>query len=225
MEILILKKSKIVVLFFVFLIVGIYIYVVQYGGVDTTPPIEKQLAYETTLSKKFPTIQSLEDGDIVFRRGYGVDSNIAVNFSDGEKRYSHAGIIIKENDALYVFHSVDDKIQDYHGIVKEKLEPYLDGMGMWAVYRYDLSKKIRNEIAQYALIIQKSNVFFDKKFDLSTDDAMYCSEYIYKVVNKVSPRKVITAKKRFAGRMFVTISNLYENRYSLLIDSSHKKLY
>ena len=225
MENLMLQRSKIIILLFIFLIIGIYIYIVQYSGVDATSPTEKQLTYDTKISKKFPTAKWLENGDIVFRRGYGVDSNIAVNFSDGEKRYSHAGIIIKENDVLYVLHSVEDKKQDYHGVVKEKLKLFLNNMGMWAVYRYDLDKKTREGITQYALMIKKSNVSFDKKFDLNSDGSMYCSEYIYKVVNKVSYRKIITAKKIFAGRLFVTVSNLYENRYSILIDSSHKKLY
>ncbi len=63
-----------------------------------------------------------------------------------------------------------------------------------------------------------------KLVECRKDKKMYCSEFIYKVVNRSANEEIIHAGKRFMSRTFVTISNLYENKYSKLLQSSHKKI-
>jgi hypothetical protein len=43
-------------------------------------------------------------------------------------------------------------------------------------------------------------------------------------VNRSAHKEIIHAGKRFMSRIFVTISDLYENKYVKLIQSSHKKI-
>lgn len=202
---------------FVIIILTVTYYTFQYKSYEQT---YKTIYQENTLND-FPTIERLKDGDIIFRRAYGVDSNIALNFSDGEKRYSHAGIIVKDINNAYVIHSLNDKKLNYNGVVKTPLQIYLDNIDIWAVYRYDIKDSLQNKVARLALKLKDNNIYFDDKFDLNTDDKMYCSEFIFKVVNMAAEKKIITAKKKFMGRTFVTISNLYENKYSKMIENSH----
>ncbi|MBU0721641.1 hypothetical protein KJ877_09890, partial [bacterium] len=182
----------------------------------TTLKKQEVLNYKTyTLLK----VSELKNGDIMFRRAYGVESNIAVNFSDGEKKYSHAGIVVIEGDNVSVIHSLDDRKLHYNGVVKESLVTFLQDIDIWAVYRYELSITLRDNIAKKALVFKNMNIKFDNQFDLSTDDKMYCSEFIMKIVNLSTGMETIKAKKMLMGRKFVTISNLYENKISKLLFS------
>jgi hypothetical protein len=53
---------------------------------------------------------------------------------------------------------------------------------------------------------------------------MYCSEFIYKVINRTTQKELISAKKYFLGKRFVTLSDLYENGNSQLVELSHSIL-
>ncbi len=179
--------------------------------------------YEKKPSQQFPNTDLLENGDILFRRGYGVDSTVAMNFSEGEKRYSHAGIVYIEKDKIYIIHS-EDEDDKRNGVFKEELNTFIDDSPIWAVYRFNMSDKVKETIITQALILETQNILFDNDFNLDEDKKMYCSEFIYKVVNRSANEEIIHAGKRFMSRTFVTISNLYENKYSKLVQSSHKKI-
>ncbi len=182
----------------------------------------KQL-YASKPSLQFPDINLLENGDIIFRRGYGVDSTVAANFSEGEKRYSHAGIIYKKEDKIYVIHSEDDD-EGHNGVFMENLDDFIDNSPIWAVYRYKVLDKIKVKMIQESLAFLHKHTKFDNDFDLKDDDKMYCTEFIYKVVNRSAKKEIIHAGKRFMSRTFVTISDLYENSYAFLLQSNYKKI-
>lgn len=207
------KKTFIVFIVIIFQMVPVLLY----GQNATTLKKQEVLNYKT---HKLLKVSELKNGDIVFRRAYGVESNIAVNFSDGEKKYSHAGIVFREGDNVSVIHSLDDRKLHYNGVVKESLANFLEGINTWAVYRYELSITLRDNIAKKALNFKNVNIKFDNQFDLSTDDKMYCSEFIMKIVNLSTGMETIKAKKILMGRKFVTISNLYENKVSKLLFSN-----
>lgn len=147
---------------------------------------------------------------------------MAANFSEGENRYSQAGIAYKEGKDVYVIHSEEDE-EGHNGVFKERLESFLDNSPIWAIYHYRLDEKSRKEIVAKAIRYLLKKIKFDNDFDLKDDRKMYCTEFIYKVVNRTLNKEIIHAGKRFMGRIFVTISDLYENNYALLVQSSHKK--
>ena len=176
--------------------------------------------YSKKATSRYPNIKLLKSGDIILRRGYGIDSIVAANFSNKEKRYSHAGIIYKDKNNIYVIHSEDNKRKGFNGVVQEKLQNYLKGIKIWAVYRYnDINS---TKLISYILKEEQSNILFDMDFDLKTNKKMYCSEFIYKSFNKVSQKKLIIASKLFLSKRYVVITDLYLNKNAKLIDISHK---
>jgi hypothetical protein len=177
--------------------------------------------YEKVASSKFPSIQ-LKDGDIILRRGYGVDSTISTNFSQGEKRYSHVGLISQTDKGTFVIHVVEDKEKSLNGLYIESLGDFLDNISIWAIYRYDFSQKSSKKMMNYIDNLKKRNITFDIEFNLDDDEKMYCSEFIYKVINRTTEKNFIKAGKFFMGKKFVTISDVYENSNSKLIETSHK---
>lgn len=185
---------------------------------------EKKLSYEKKQTLLFPKVDLVDDADMVFRRGYGVDSTVAMNFSEGEKRYSHAGIVVREDNEIYVIHSEEDEDNHQNGVSKETLHDFLSGVPIWSVYRFELPKETKKQIVKNAKLLSKSQIVFDNDFDLDEDKKMYCSGFVYKTVNRSAGKEIIHAGKRFMSRTFVTISDLYENHYAKLVQSSHKKL-
>ncbi|MDD2451493.1 MAG: YiiX/YebB-like N1pC/P60 family cysteine hydrolase [Dysgonamonadaceae bacterium] len=207
----------------VFLLIIISILFSAFG--DSKPTQTAQtFIYEKKSSHHFPDLNLLKNGDMVFRRGYGADSTVAMNFSEGEKRYSHAGIIFIDSNNTYVIHSEEDEEYGQNGVFKEKIDEFLSNSPVWAVYRLDITKEEQLALVELALTSEKNHILFDDNFNLKDDQKMYCSEFIYKTVNRSTNQQIITAGKKFMGRTFVTISNLYENKYTRLIQSSHKKI-
>ena len=177
--------------------------------------------YEKVASCKFPSIQ-LKDGDIILRRGYGVDSTISTNFSQGEKRYSHVGLIRQTDKGIFVIHVVEDKETSLNGLYIESLDDFLDKVSIWAIYRYDFSQKSTKKMMNYIDELKEKNITVDIEFNLDDDGKMYCSEFIYKVINRTTEKELINAGKIFMGKKFVTISDVYENTNCKLIEISHK---
>ena len=179
--------------------------------------------YEKVAFSKFPSIQ-LKDGDIILRRGYGVDSTISTNFSQGEKRYSHVGFISQTAKGIFVIHVVEDKEKSLNGLYVESLGEFLDKVSIWAIYRYNFLQKNSKKMMNYIDDLKKINITFDIEFNLDDDEKMYCSEFIYKVINRTNEKELITAGKIFMGKKFVTISDVYENTNCKLVERSHKLL-
>ncbi len=221
-----MKKFNIKIVILIFsILIGIFtIYFIfekqTPHNVKVTQEIKSIYQYSKKATSFYPNIKLLRSGDIILRRGYGVDSIVAANFSNKEKRYSHAGIIYKDKNNIYVIHSEDNKRKGFNGVVKEKLQNYLKGIKIWAVYMYDNINVTK--LTTYILKEEQSNILFDMEFDLKTNKKMYCSEFIYKSFNKVSQKKLIKASKLFLSKRYVVITDLYLNKNTKLIDISHK---
>lgn len=122
----------------------------------------------------------LQNGDLIFRRGRSVESH-AVLITDPGSRFSHVGLVIIESETPYVVHAVPGENKngpDY--IRKEKVEEFLspEKASVYSIYRSNFSKEINTKAAQIASRLYHEKVLFDKSFDLTTTDQIYCTELI-----------------------------------------------
>jgi Permuted papain-like amidase enzyme, YaeF/YiiX, C92 family len=121
-------------------------------------------------------------GDLIVRTGNDFTSESLRSLNQRDKRYSHCGIASIENDTVFVYHALggefnpDQKIR--RDIFENFAEPYNNrGIG---IYRYGLSP---NEIKSLMVTVKRlyaMGIMFDMKFDLQTNDRMYCAEFVYK---------------------------------------------
>jgi hypothetical protein len=162
----------------------------------------------------------LQDGDIVFRRGSGFVSEIARNFSEKDKRYSHVGILAKTDAGVIVVHSLFDSDKRYNGVVKEELAEYLKGIDEWAVYRVNENRVIRDKIASLALAASDIGILFDDEYNLETESKLYCTEFVLKMVNIASKEQIILPKTNRLGKLFISISDVYVNPKLFLVMKS-----
>jgi len=122
----------------------------------------------------------LQNGDLIFRRGRSVESH-AVLITDPGSRFSHVGMVIIENETPFVVHAVPGENKygpDY--IRKEKVQEFLapEKASAYSIYRSSFSKEVNTKAAQIASRLYKEKVLFDKSFDLTTTDQIYCTELI-----------------------------------------------
>ena len=128
-----------------------------------------------------PAIERLRNGDLIFRSGVSVDSQLIKMFDPGSK-YSHVGMIDVRDGNAYVVHIEPDERGDSK-VRRDPLADFLaprkaDGFAVYHVLPDD-DQRARAAI-QAALGYQARGVLFDRDFSLDTEDKMYCTELVWR---------------------------------------------
>ena len=133
------------------------------------------------LSPKIP-IEKLQAGDIAFRRGESIASEVVL-YNDIVGRYSHVGLVVETDSGLMVAHSVPgetstqetiDVIQIEH--INHFFEPKVSVRG--EIMRMNLDSVQRHLLNILALKKVDDKVPFDHNYDLSDTTKLYCTELL-----------------------------------------------
>lgn len=172
-------------------------------------------------SRAKPDISGLRSGDLIFRHGRGAISNMLMAMSQRESKYSHAGIIHKENEKVFVYHAIGGEENISNKLRKDPLEVFCNPNDVHAfgIYRLDLDAGQLLELDSLAEMYYTSGLEFDTKFDLSTDAKMYCSEFVYKLISRVAHNENYLSLSAVSGMKYVACDNLYLNTHSRFIYS------
>ena len=163
------------------------------------------------IEKAFSTIRQQKStvvtGDLIMRTGNDFTSDVMRKLSLEDKNYSHCGIASLENDTLFVYHAMGGEWNPDKKIRRDPFElfcnPYENkGFG---VFRYQLSDHQMEDFLTNVKSYYDQGVLFDMNFDLMTDDKMYCTEYIYKSIDKILPLPTTTMN----GIEYIAPDNLY----------------
>ncbi|KIM10954.1 MAG: hypothetical protein KU37_07515 [Sulfuricurvum sp. PC08-66] len=123
--------------------------------------------------------QQLRTGDLIFRQGEGIFSEIARDFSTHDKRFSHVGIVWVDANVTWVVHALQEPDKGFDGVVKEPIEGFLHGIKSYAFYRIegiDEAKLLAQLKAQLSQPLP-----FDTRFSLESSDALYCTELVDRI--------------------------------------------
>lgn len=150
------------------------------------------------------------------RTGNDFTSDILRKLSLHDKTYSHCGIASLENDTLFVYHAMGGAWNPDKKIRRDPFELFCNpfenrGFG---IYRYQFDKKQLDLFTNAAKEFYKQEITFDMKFDLATDDKMYCTEYIFKAMNNILPLNTTTLN----GITFIAPDNLYHIKECSMIN-------
>jgi hypothetical protein len=137
-------------------------------------------------ARAFKKIDSLKgmirSGDLILRTGNDFTSESLRSLNQRDQTYSHCGIASIENDSLFVYHSLGGDWNPDQKIRRDPLEvfaePYSNrGIG---IYRFDLDEAIVRSLMETVKKLHDMGIMFDMKFDLRSNDHMYCAEFVYK---------------------------------------------
>ncbi len=184
----------------------------------------------------------LSTGDLLTRSDDDFESLGLQNFSKKDRTYSHSGIIFKEEDGWFVYHSMAGMENPDACIIREPYDSFVNPVKKtgFGIFRYRLTPV---EIIALHTLYKKyyaEKLPFDKSFNLNNDDSMYCSEIIFKSLKKVTGNRVIlptssltnfkpkTTGMRFKNTFFkkfdyVGIDDLYLNSFCTKIFSAQFK--
>lgn len=170
-------------------------------------------------------------GDLVVRLGDDLLSYQIKFLNEKDQSYSHAGVVVERNGQKLIAHITPDE-GDKDGIQYSPVDSFLHPAKNLSValYRYDFSSAERDSLPVIIDGYKRTNVHFDKLYDLTTDNAMYCSEMICKAIHAVTHGRInfrqvnvpvrmqaalyryfkqALSKKTIAERKIMTIDNLY----------------
>jgi len=114
-------------------------------------------------------IETLEEGDIVFRRGISSKSQ-AVMYADKSGKFSHTGIIVKTEQGMKVIHITPDEGTSEETMDRIKMEDITDFFAdnrseAGCIARLGKSSGYASKAALYAIKIYERNILFDHKYN------------------------------------------------------------
>ncbi|MBA2249771.1 MAG: hypothetical protein H0W12_06220 [Chitinophagaceae bacterium] len=158
--------------------------------------------------------KSAREGDLIVRLGDDYISDRIKYLSENDKSYSHAGVIIFKDNLLYVCHIYPDDVKGADTIRYELLDSFIKPRTNMncALYRYDLSDIERHAFIDKLSEFHNQKIHFDRVYDTSTDNYLYCSEMIYKAL-KFSTNNRITCKLTLIPKNMLPLMRIYFKKY------------
>ena len=164
-------------------------------------------------------VSMLRSGYLVLRMGLGADSRILAQMNQKNKSYSHCGIVMIEHGYPFVYHSIGGEDNPEERLRRDSANFFFSPKHntALAIVQYDLSNKELDELGKVVRTYYQQRPKFDMKFDLKTDDKLYCAEFVYKAVNKAVKDTSYITTTSVAGYRFVGIDDLFVNRHAHMV--------
>lgn len=173
--------------------------------------------YSSTELKESAAIDSIQvstkivsNGDLIVRCGRDAASLIMRNLSAGEKMWSHCGVAYWENDSPMVYHALGGESNPDMALRRDPFVLFCNPFEnkSFGIYRYHLSGQEQMNLRKTILSYYKRHLPFDMKFDLATDNEMYCSELVKKSLEGATSHRISIPENFAGGKKIVGVGNL-----------------
>ena len=182
----------------------------QLTAVDSAEIKLKNERAFASIKKVKPLIQQ---GDMITRTGNDFTSESLRQLSRTDKTYSHCGIASIENDTVFVYHSLGGEWNRDEKLRRDPLELFCNpeenrGFG---VFRFKFNSSQIIKLDSIVKSWYSKGLMFDMKFDLSTNDRMYCAEFVSKAISLCTDHQVNFYTSKINNFEFVAVDNLFLN--------------
>lgn len=152
----------------------------------------------------------IKQGDIITRTGNDFTSESLRQLSFTDKTYSHCGIASIENDSVFVYHALGGEWNPDEKLRRDYVELFCNpfenrGFGIFTFNFDDIRQKNLDSIVK---AWYKNGVMFDMKFDLKTDDRLYCAEFVSKAISAASKNQINFIPSNLNKFEFVAVDNV-----------------
>lgn len=146
----------------------------------------------------------INDKNQIFIILRGTDSKrrlISENFNYYNNLYTHIGIGYKINGKLNIYHILPSPNKT--DLIVETLDEFknVSDLNCIGIFATELSHKSYKNVILFLQKIRNVDIKYDNKFDVSTDNLLYCSEFVIKAINQTKEFNIKPIKKE--------IPNLY----------------
>jgi hypothetical protein len=169
--------------------------------------------------RAFQSIQQAKhligQGDMILRTGNDFTSESLRRLSTQDKTYSHCGIASIENDTVFVYHSLGGEWNPDQKLRRDLLERFCSPAGNhgFGIFTFNFSDIQKHDLDSVVRSWYRKGVMFDMNFDLTTDDRMYCAEFVSKAINIATNKQVLFPTTTINKFEYVAIDNLFLNKY------------
>lgn len=128
-------------------------------------------------------IEIIRNGDLVFRQGRGIFSEMFKNIGETDSQFSHVGIVYTDGNDIFVIHTEANELTGVGFAKKEKLSDFISNRNSvtYDFYRIDDFQSARiQSVLEAALKYVNDKIPFDTDFNLRDNDRLYCTELVYK---------------------------------------------
>ena len=133
----------------------------------------------------FYSTDSIQSGDIILRKGYGLVSEIIVYQMNDTIAVSHCGIISMNEKGNYdVIHSLSKKVSEVDGMQICSLAEFVDDSKIESVRVFRYKAENATLISQYAAYYLQQKNTFDEHFDMTDTTSFYCLELPIHIIHK-----------------------------------------
>lgn len=160
-------------------------------------------------------------GDLIVRSGRDEISRLFCLMNTRDPRYSHCGVLYRTDSGLYVYHIIGEGSNRREGQVQyEAVASFVNEKvnKQWAIIRYTVEPAVLKAFCDTISSFYHTGLFFDTRFDLTSNDKMYCSEMVYKAMLAATRDSAfIVPSVAQSGKRYIAIDNLYGNKISQTI--------
>lgn len=163
-------------------------------------------------------LETIREGDFILRRGFGFFSDYVANSLNPSKEIdvTHAGIIVKRNGNWCVIHSLSSDVTDIDGVQIQPLDTFLSysAPGKVIVVRTkDSDVAFGQEVAARAEVYLKKQVPFDHSGVIDDDEKLFCTEMIWKILEKDLHRVSLPTGYEARKKFFYSMGSMYNTDY------------
>lgn len=164
-------------------------------------------------------VLNAENGDIIFRNGLDEVSQAARSFNTRDKSFSHCGIVIKEEGLTYVYHSIGGSENPSGKLQKISINDFcnIETNNSFALYRLNQINTINDQLNKVVRNHYRNELKFDQYFNIKSDDAMYCSEFVAKSINEAFRNSKLETTFIETLGLGVTIDDIFLNENCELV--------
>ena len=164
-------------------------------------------------------VSMLHTGNIVLRMGHGADSKLLSELNARDKSFSHCGIVMVENGYPFVYHSIGGEDNPDERLRRDSAGFFFSPFNnsAIAIVHFDFKERDISELRNVVTGFYKARPRFDMKFDLATDDLLYCSEFVYTALNKAMKDTGYIAATTLLGHRFVGIDDIFMNDHANIV--------
>lgn len=174
----------------------------------------------TSFYQEIDSVKPLaRDGDLIFRNGTDEVSRAARSMNRTDTSFSHCGFVMVENDSVMVYHAIGGIYNPSQKLRRDPIDSFLlpGETDRFALYRYELYPGQLDSLATQVRGHYRAGLKFDLYFNFESDETMYCSEFVFKCLNRSmsdSLAYILTAREWPYG---ISPDDLYLNQKSRLV--------
>ena len=153
------------------------------------------------------TIAGLSEREIyIFCRGTKTKSGVIANkYNLQDRNISHIGIGYIENNIARIYNVNDITDHSRSALYVDSIQSFLNVKDAvyFAIWRLSPDPKALSLLKRLCSEYSSRKITFDYQFNISHDDTLYCSEFVYELLGKIipdlniNPTKVVLANRLY----------------------------